>query len=344
MEDARFIISKKRVLEQYNTIKRYVDAVSYSLKTNPLIGRILEKESNSMFSAVAEESHIINDKSRIWLLAQAQMPDDFKQLLKAGIRRFIVDNEPDLARLLSSAKRCNAKIELLLRLRLKEHTLRTERYFVFGFSAGMLSRILYKLKDSQTITKLGIHFHRKTQNIAEWSMLNELKESISDSVLKFIDIVNIGGGIPCAYKNSRFELDPIFRKIKEMKMFLNEFGIQMLAEPGRFIAAPSVRLEARIINIYDNNIVVNCSVYNSAMDSFIVPIRLLVQGELREGQGKAYVIKGCTPCSLDIFRYRVYLNNPKIGDRIVFLNAGAYNFAADFCGLRKLKSIIVDDF
>ena len=53
-------------------------------------------------------------------------------------------------------------------------------------------------------------------------------------------------------------------------------------------------------------------------------------------KGQAYTIKGMTPDSMDILRYRVFLKKPKIGDKIVFLNAGAYTFSTDFCGLKKL--------
>ncbi|MFH1505814.1 MAG: decarboxylase, partial [archaeon] len=91
-----------------------------------------------------------------------------------------------------------------------------------------------------------------------------------------------------------------------------------------------------------NNIIVSASVYNSDMDALIVPVKLLVEGELAKGEGEPYVIKGYTPCSMDLFRYRVYLKNPKVGDEIVFLNAGAYNFTTDFCDLKKLETEVVD--
>ena len=67
---------------------------------------------------------------------------------------------------------------------------------------------------------------------------------------------------------------------------------------------------------------------------------VLVYGEVEKGEGQPYVIKGITPCSMDLFRYRVYLNNPKVGDEIVFLNAGAYNFTTNFCDLPELETEI----
>jgi ornithine decarboxylase len=58
--------------------------------------------------------------------------------------------------------------------------------------------------------------------------------------------------------------------------------------------------------------------------------------------GVSYTIKGCTPDSMDIFRYKVLLKEKRIGDKITFLNAGAYTYSTDFCNLPKLKTVIVD--
>jgi ornithine decarboxylase len=83
-------------------------------------------------------------------------------------------------------------------------------------------------------------------------------------------------------------------------------------------------------------------VYNSDLDALIVPVKLLVEDELDKGKGKPYAVKGVTPCSMDLFRYKVYLDNPKVGDNIVFLNAGAYNFSSKFCNLDEIETEIID--
>ena len=66
------------------------------------------------------------------------------------------------------------------------------------------------------------------------------------------------------------------------------------------------------------------------------------RGSEGEGEGESFIIKGCTPCSMDIFRYDVRLSNPKVGDSITFLNAGAYNFSSTFCNLERLPTVIVE--
>lgn len=335
MSKARFVISKNKVIEQYSKVKGICDIVSYSSKTNPVISGILEDNSDSMFSV-----HMVNglknikDLSRVIFLIQGCDVKFIKELISKGIKWFVVDNEKDLEEFI---KYDGEKINLFLRINLKENTLKTERYFVFGMSSDIVNSKLELLRDKVNI--LGIHFHRKTQNIAEWNLIDEFNSRISEENFKFLDYVNIGGGLPSEYANTNVDvIDGVLVKIKEFRNYLKSKGIKMIVEPGRFIAAPAGKLVTKIIRIYNNNIIVNASVYNSDLDSLIVSVKLLVEGE---GSGTPYVIKGITPCSMDLFRYKVYLKDVKEGDEIVFLNAGAYNFSSDFCDLEKLDVEII---
>lgn len=342
--NARFILSRSKLMQQYETIKRVADIVSYSMKTNRPVGQILEESTNCHFSIhFASMLDNIKNRSRVWFFGQAWNDDELSYVFQKGVRQFVVDNMADLEALLSFVKANNVRINLLLRMRLKEHTIHTGKHFVFGMYANEINMTVKRLKDDPHIEKIGIHFHRKTQNINEWSIKEELEQSLSQETLETIGFVNIGGGVPVSYKNSRVNmLSTIFSRIHLLREWLHRYNIAMIIEPGRFIAAPCIKLETNIKNIYKDNIIVDASVYNAAMDTFIAHVRLEIDGELPEMQGEAYTVKGCTPDSMDILRYRVYLDKPKVGDKITFLNAGAYNFATDFCNLPRLPMIIVD--
>jgi ornithine decarboxylase len=343
----KFIISKKKVIEQYNIVKNMSDIISFSFKTNNDVGSILEEKTDCFFTIHSIKSvEKIKDKKRIWFYGQAWNEEELKLLFSYDIKNYIVDNEKDLNKLtdyIESDYKDEKKVSILLRMRLKENTVHTGKHFVFGMYSNQIKEIIPKLKEKKYIDKLGIHFHRKTQNTSEWSLKYELSSLYSEELLKIIDIVNIGGGIPIKYKNFRTEIiNNIFERINELKDWLNSFDIKMMIEPGRFISGPSGILETEIMNIYDNNIIVNCSVFNSYMDTYIADLRLIVEDELEEGKGNMYTIKGCTPDSADIFRYRVFLSEKKVGDKIRFINAGAYNFYTEFCSLPKPEVIIID--
>ncbi|MCX8178445.1 MAG: decarboxylase [Candidatus Aenigmarchaeota archaeon] len=340
---SRFIVSRSKLLSQYKILKDLGLKISYSLKTFPEIAHILEDETDSFFTIHMMESFsFVKDHSRIWFVAQAWSKDQIKSLIEKKVRNFIVDNETDLKVLIEYLEKKDVKINLLLRLKMREHTIHTGKYFVFGMYSKQINEWIPKLRKIKNIEKLGIHFHRKTQNTSEWNIKDELTQMIAADVWGMIDIVNIGGGLPVDYKNTTARnIDFIFQKIKELREWLNDKGIEMIIEPGRFLAAPPTKLETEILSIHENNIIVDASVYNGSMDSIIVPIKLLVENEVDEGEN--YVIKGCTPCSMDIFRYDVKLKEkPKVGDKIVFLNAGAYCFTTDFCNLPKLPVVFVD--
>ncbi len=340
----KFILSKSKVLSQYKLVEPIADIISYSSKTNPIMSDILEKETTCMFSVhLKNELKNTKDFSRIIFLAQGWKEENVKNLISKGVNWFVVDNEPDLDTLIFFLEKNPSKINLLLRVKLQEHSVKTERYFVFGMKTEVVSKRLLELKNNDNFESLGIHFHRKTQNMSEWNYQYELENMFEKEVFEMINYINIGGGLPSNYANTNIEVvNGIMKKVSELKIWLNSLNINMIIEPGRFISAPACKLETEIIGVYENNIIVNASVYNSDMDALIVPVKLLVENEISKEECDPFVIKGITPCSLDLFRYKVYLKNPKVGDKIIFLNAGAYNFTTDFCDLEKVETEIVE--
>jgi len=348
---AKFIVYKGKIKEQYKKIKEVSDIVSYSYKTNPFIGdlmeEILKEEINRevlWFSINTKYTMFKKDfKAKILYFLQGDKENELKKILEKT-NLFVVDNTNDLNKLLKLLG--SKEVTLFLRVKIREHTVNTGKYFVYGFRALEAKKLIEELYSKENLT-LGIHFHRKTQNIGEWYLKEDFEELFYDIIDK-INFVNIGGGFPWHYVNSYPDLNSIFKKVKEFKEFLNKNNIKLITEPGRFIAAPAVELEAEVLNVYEGNVVLDCSLFNAYIDTYIYHIRLPVKGEIKKEevknlikQGKkvySYLLKGYTPDSIDIFRYKVYLDKElKIGDKIIFENCGAYNFHCDFQDLPRIK-------
>lgn len=347
MAEARFILSKRKLLEQLNTLKNFGLKVSYSHKTNRDIGNLLQDLSDCDFSIHAEnELNMINNKSRIWFFLQAESDNELEKILSKGVRNFVIDNLVDLKNLLKVIDKEKIKINLSLRMKFQEHRVGSGKYFVYGMSSREINEIILEIKDNPHLERLGIHIHRKSQNTSEWEIKSEIKDSLSEETLNRINFLNIGGGLPIRYKGYTLEVLPyIFDRIKDVKKFLDTYDIEIYIEPGRFLAAPAVKLITEIIQIQGKNIIINTSLYNCALDTLLTETKMLVEGELEEKEeGNFYLIKGNSPTRDDIFRYKVKLKNPETGDKIIFLNAGAYNYATDFFGYIKLKTEIVEDF
>jgi len=345
MSEAKFILSKRVVANQVKILEDLRVRISYSYKTNKEVGNVLQEISDVDFSIHAkEEIEMIKNKSKIWFFTQAELEGELSEIMDSGVRNFVVDNEIDLQRLLNVIAKKEIKINLSLRMKFQEHRIGTGKYFVYGMPARKINEIILKIYSNEFIDKLGVHIHRKSQNTSEWEIEQELQDSLSKEILEKINFINLGGGLPSEYRGYTLKVLPyIFEKIRGARDFLAEFGIETYIEPGRFICAPAIRLVTEIIQIQEKNIVINTTIYNCALDTVLTHTKMLVEKELEEGE-KEYLIKGNSPTRDDIFRYRVKLKNPRVGDKIVFLNAGAYNYTTDFFGHKKLKTEIMEDF
>lgn len=149
---AKFVLSKSKLLEQYNLVKNLSDSVSYSLKTNPVVGKVLEDLTDCWFSVHFIQSlEFIKDKKRITFIGQSWSSDDLDILFKNGVRSFIVDNERDLDTLLDYIKDRNCMINLFLRMKMKEYTIKTEKHFVFGMYSSQINELIPKLRKNSKL-------------------------------------------------------------------------------------------------------------------------------------------------------------------------------------------------
>lgn len=340
---AVFRLSKSKLRETYDKIKELGVTISYSHKTNREVGKLLETETDCYFNIHSFASlKNVENKDRVWYFPLSHTKEEFLNLLEFGVNKFVIDNEYDLNNLIDLIEIQKKQISILFRMKLKENTVKTGKYYVFGLDSKKVNELIEKYHNHELIKQIGIHVHRKTQNIAEWSLVDDIVSTLTAETYQKIQIVNIGGGLPSTYKNTNERtIDYISNKIKELVEHCKKNSIEVHAEPGRALAAPCIKLASKIIAIHDKNLIVDASVYNSSVDTLIADVKLVVENELEKSDYQ-YLIKGRTPCSMDIFRYRVNLQNPKIGDEIVFLNAGAYNYTTDFCSLERIPTEVVE--
>ena len=368
-----FVLSKSALLNQVKILENLGLKISYSYKTNRDVGDILQNlptTDNSMpqpnqqnkrgyrqpttvyFSIHAkEEIKMIKDKSKVSFFTQAESIEELKQIIAQEIKTFVIDNEIDLQQILQAAEEAEEKINISLRMKFQEHRIGTGKYFVYGMSSRRVNELISEIKNKPQIKNLGIHIHRKSQNTSEWEIVEELQDSLTKETLQTITTLNLGGGLPVKYKSFTSKILPyIFQKLTNAKNFLDKYNIETIIEPGRFLAAPCVKLKTKIIQVQNKNLILNTTIYNCALDNILTGTKMLVEQEISEPTTDNrqpttegyYLIKGNSPTRDDIFRYKIKLNNPKVGDIITFLNAGAYNYTTDFFGYKKLETKIIE--
>ena len=343
MNNAYFTLSKSKLQDQLKILTNLNLKVSYSYKTNRQIGDILQDTSNVNFSVHAqEEISMIKDKSKISFFTQAETIEELVKIINEGIKTFVIDNEIDLKHLLQAAKQTSKKINISIRMKFSEHRIGTGKYFVYGLPSSKVNQLIQELQDNPQVKDLGIHIHRKSQNTSEWEIVEELKDSIDPKTLKIISSINLGGGLPVEYKSYTASTLPyILKKISKAREFLDSHNIQTIIEPGRFLAAPPVKLHTKIIQIQSNILILNTTIYNCALDTILTETKMLIQQEIPTTKTH-FLLKGNSPTRDDIFRYKVKLSNPKIDDEITFINAGSYNYTTDFFGYKKLETKIIE--
>ena len=112
MTKAKFILSKRKILEQYEKLKELGIKISYSHKTNKEVTKVLE-DTDSEFSLHAfNEIKDIKDKNKIWFFTQANSNEELNKILDEGVKKFVIDNEIDLNNLLKIVEEKNIIINL----------------------------------------------------------------------------------------------------------------------------------------------------------------------------------------------------------------------------------------
>ena len=73
---------------------------------------------------------------------------EIQELFAAGVDKFVLDNERDLRTLLPLLEKENKTANILLRMKLKENTIHTGKYFVYGMRADTINKLVTELKEN----------------------------------------------------------------------------------------------------------------------------------------------------------------------------------------------------
>ena len=320
----------------------------YSVKTNPCPGllKILCSIGLNFHVCSHEELKALEKagigKERIMLYNPSFSQDDFLKLGKKGYPLFTIDSPSQYHELEKSG------IEARILLRIRGFTKPRGSPFHpagLGMSTSESEKlILGNLKNRNQISIIGLHMHLASQN----NDLYSWKRNIGDfadffSMLEkkgFKPLVaDIGGGFPVDYGRRTLSIKKIADALKPSLEKIRSLGAGLFIEPGRIIAAPAGFLSTSVALCNGSTVMVNASVYSSAIDT-LLGIELPIMAPIAAKSGKKYMIRGKSPCSLDVFSH-ARLINPKKGDRIIFRNAGAYTYSSDFMGYKKPKIIFI---
>ncbi len=255
---------------------------------------------------------------------------DIRTSLRYGCTTFVVDNMSELKKFLPYRER----VGLLLRLAFSNRYAVVDLSKKFGLDVAEAPAFITKA-ESLGIRIKGLSFHVGSQSTQPEAHVLAIKrctallESIRDGAGAPLSLLDIGGGFPIAYAGFGIDIKPFCAPIRSALKTLPDY-VQVIAEPGRFIAAPAMTCLTSVIGKTQRQhrpwYYLDDGVYGSfsgqIFDHARYPIYALKQGARTES-----VLAGPTCDSIDIITSSIQLPQLEIGDLIIATMMGAYTSA-----------------
>jgi ornithine decarboxylase len=255
---------------------------------------------------------------------------DIRNALAAGVTTFVADN-PDEVR---KFRRHRDKAQLLLRVSFRSPGVVSDLSRKFGCEPDA-ALALAQLAAELGITVRGFSFHVGSQapdarkHVEAIEVCTGLLAAARRAKLGRFDTLDIGGGFPVEYTTAVPDIGRFCAPIRKALKALPA-RIRVIAEPGRFIAAPAAICVASVMGRAQRGdrwwYYLDDGVYGSfsgqMFDHGRYPLRAL-----RQGPTQPSVLAGPTCDSIDVIAEDLPLPRLKEGDLIVGSAMGAYTWA-----------------
>ncbi|MBN2647946.1 MAG: type III PLP-dependent enzyme [Thiotrichales bacterium] len=274
---------------------------------------------------------------------------EIKRALEFGCTRFVVDNFEEMKKFYKYA----GQVELIIRVSFRSKQAVVDLSRKFGCTLEELP-ILVEMAQTNGVSVVGLSFHVGSQSLSPIMQVNAIRSSIAAMKVmhnvnwKFLDI---GGSFPVSYQE---EVTPIGEFCVPVMEALSELpeGVEVFAEPGRFISAPSMievvsivgkaKRGARTWYYLDDGVYGGFS--GQMFDHATYPIAPLKPVDPM-GDFFPSVLAGPTCDSIDVVAEDIELPEMEVGDILIGKQMGAYTLASatEFNYYPKPKVVVVED-
>ena len=344
-----FIIDHQKIRDNYRLFKEHFPRVQayYAVKanSNPEIVATLYKEGASFdvasmpeFMLVYENIKDLPDQERqdfIWdkiIYANTIKPVETLQALNQYKPLVTFDNLAELKKIKEYAPQAG----LCLRIRVPNTGSMVELSSKFGASPGEAVDLIQEAFGLDLVVE-GLSFHVGSQctNFENYIQALQLSANIIKETEsrcgKKIEIVDIGGGFPARYTESVTPIRTLAKKINSEIERLFAPGIQIIAEPGRFMVATACTVVAKVVGkaVRDGKTCyyINDGVYHTfsgqVFDHCNYPVLAI-----KEGETKISAVFGPTCDAFDTITLAAELPELEIHDLVYAENIGSYSHAS----------------
>lgn len=344
-----FIIDHDALRKAYRLFRKHLPRVQvyYAVKANPdpEIVRTLFKEGASFDVASMPEFKIVYRNIRqmpakqrqdwIWdkiIYANPTKPTDTLEELNRYKPLVTFDNLEEIQKI----KRHAPSAGLVLRLKVPNTGAMVELSSKFGALPGeAVDLILEADRLGLTVEGLSFHVGSQTTNFENYVQALNLSANIfkeaRDRGYTKMNLLDIGGGFPAPYDESVRPFPELAKVINNELERLFPKDIQILAEPGRFLAAVSGTSVAAVIGkaVRDGktSYYINDGVYHTYSGVIFDHCKYPVKA-FKKGPTSICSVFGPTCDALDVVSMAENLPDLERGDLVYSVNIGAYSHAS----------------
>lgn len=349
------VLSLEQIEKNYRLLRTHLPRVKvfYAIKANPH-RRILElmRDLGSNFD-VASDGEIMElsslgvDGSRMIYANPMKTVNGLRACRNAGVVKMTFDSAGEIDKM---ARECPGAT-VLLRIRIDNSSAHVDLNKKFGAAREQALELLLKARDAG-LDAAGIAFHVGSQTTSADPYLyaldiaREIFEEAATAGMQ-LRIMDIGGGFPIPEPKVRFNLQEMLNQINA-RLDEDFPGVEIWAEPGRFICGTAVNLITSVIGVTERGgqpwYFLDEGLYGTFSGVLFDQwdFKLI---SFKEGEQVAATFAGPSCDSLDImFRGKMTVRQEE-GDLILVPICGAYTSASatTFNGFSKANFVVWED-
>ena len=297
------------------------------------------------------------DAGKIVFSGVGKTDEEIEAALKAGVMMINVESRPELHRIDAVAGRIGQHAPVSLRVNpdldpgTHPHISTGHRDSKFGIPLSQVRGYYADARGLKNLELVGLSTHIGSQ-ITETGPFNEAAEKVkaivvglrSDGIaLKYLDL---GGGLGIPYQ----EQPPLPAEYAKVLLKpIRDLGLKIVVEPGRVLVGNAGIFVTRVLYIKETD-VKRFIVIDGAMNDLIRPVLYEAYHEIRpvdrRNLAKPVVADVVGPVceSGDFLARERELPEPKTGDLLALMSAGAYGFvmASNYNSRPRAAEILVD--
>ncbi|MFH0713432.1 MAG: type III PLP-dependent enzyme [Candidatus Micrarchaeota archaeon] len=350
------VISENRIKYNYNTFKKYMPRVEvhYAVKANGHRGvlNILRNcGSNFDVASFAEIEYLLSigvDATRMVYSNPVKMEEDIVRAYNVGVEWFVYDSDAELKKLARYAP----ESEVTLRIAVSNANSMYKLSSKFGADPKHAIRLLLKAK-KMGLNPTGLTFNAGSHNLGATDYIEAIK--LSKKLFKeakkegiSLDTLDIGGGFP-PLGDENVDSAKILQEVYEAleEHFPKESGIELIAEPGRFLVKDAGTLVTKVIGKAKRGDVMWYYLDDGTSNS-LTDIKFsgwkFDYVTSRRGRKKLCVLAGPTCDSFDVISREEWLPEMEVGDLILVPQVGAYTngLASHYNGFKPAEIVYIN--